>query len=392
MSFVESAQQFIKKVNEANENDIKEEFDNIKNFKGIENFRPTAENCRFYHANQSRNRFKNIFCLDESRVKLQSYNSCGGTDANPTVATDEQDKNDRKACQKETQTSDYVHANFVPGLDNNYIYNERQYIATQGPNQQTTDDIWKLALQNKVSSIVMLCGLFKEGQHPNFRCASYFPGSEHENQPLYIQCGSSTIKVEYLQVLLKNLSCEIARYRVSLFDRNSDSNEVKQTLLINHCWFKSWSNLNRIYPKTFKEFILDVNKFDGNLRRLRFMTESADAEAALQDNGGNDQTAKVAGKTLNHPIMVHCAAGAARTSSYIHLDQCMKIIALEKGGRNDTLLTCPLPKFDDNMVYEMAVHLRKARAHSIDFMNIYRFLYEFLKRFLLEDVLDMESS
>ena len=321
---------------------------------------------------------------------MQSYNSCGGTDENSTVGTDEQDKNDQKKKEKHAkQNSDYVHANFVSGLDHNSIYNERQYIATQGPNQQTTDDIWKLALQNKVSSIVMLCGLFEKGQSPNFRCASYFPGSELENQPLYIRCESSTIKVEYLQVLLKNQSYEISRYRVSLVE--NDSSEIRQILLINHCWLKSWSNFNidlidRNFRRTLKEFILDVNKFNkSSIWRLSLMSENVD-----QENSGSDQNAAVVGKTHTHPILVHCAAGAARTSSYIHLDQCMKIIDLETGGIDDKLLACPLPNFDDNMVYEMAVHLRKARAHSIDSMSIYRFLYEFLEQFLWEDVLDVE--
>uniref|UniRef100_A0A914YCV0 Tyrosine-protein phosphatase domain-containing protein n=1 Tax=Panagrolaimus superbus TaxID=310955 RepID=A0A914YCV0_9BILA len=74
--------------------------------------------------NTLRNRYKDVVCLDSSRVVL-----------NLNVPPD----------------SDYIHANNIKieGLD-------RSYIATQGPLETTISDFWRLVHQESATSIVML--------------------------------------------------------------------------------------------------------------------------------------------------------------------------------------------------------------------------------------------
>uniref|UniRef100_A0A914Q3M4 Tyrosine-protein phosphatase domain-containing protein n=1 Tax=Panagrolaimus davidi TaxID=227884 RepID=A0A914Q3M4_9BILA len=93
--------------------------------------------------NALRNRYKDVVCLDSSRVIL---------DLNVPPE------------------SDYIHANNVKleGLD-------RSYIATQGPLESTISDFWRLVHQESVTSIVMLCKCIEDGKN---KCSQYFPAAD----------------------------------------------------------------------------------------------------------------------------------------------------------------------------------------------------------------------
>uniref|UniRef100_A0A7E4VZX7 Tyrosine-protein phosphatase domain-containing protein n=1 Tax=Panagrellus redivivus TaxID=6233 RepID=A0A7E4VZX7_PANRE len=113
---------------------IRKEFAELKTY--------TAPEFKFeqFTANAARNRYKDVVCLDATRVVL-----------NLNVPPE----------------TDYIHANNVkmPGL-------ERQYIATQGPLESTIPDFWRLVHQESASSVVMLCKCIEDGKN---KCAAYFP-------------------------------------------------------------------------------------------------------------------------------------------------------------------------------------------------------------------------
>uniref|UniRef100_A0A914ZAP5 Protein tyrosine phosphatase n=1 Tax=Panagrolaimus superbus TaxID=310955 RepID=A0A914ZAP5_9BILA len=95
----------------------------------------------FSNANNiPKNRYKDVVCLDGSRVVL-----------NLNVPPE----------------SDYIHANLIKleGLD-------RSYIATQGPLEGTIPDFWRLVHQESATSVVMLCKCIEDGKN---KCAQYFP-------------------------------------------------------------------------------------------------------------------------------------------------------------------------------------------------------------------------
>lgn len=74
--------------------------------------------------NQSKNRYLNIPCFDDSRVKLE-----GGDD----------------------DVENYIHANYVPGA-----FNDKEYIYTQSPLPETVSDFWAMIWQQDCSNIVMV--------------------------------------------------------------------------------------------------------------------------------------------------------------------------------------------------------------------------------------------
>uniref|UniRef100_A0A1I7RUR6 Protein-tyrosine phosphatase n=1 Tax=Bursaphelenchus xylophilus TaxID=6326 RepID=A0A1I7RUR6_BURXY len=91
-------------------------------------------------ANKSKNRYRDVFCTDPTRVVL-TFN----------VPPD----------------GDYIHANTVV-IDGA----ERNYIAAQGPTDATVADFWRMVYQLNVGTIVMLCKVVEDNKA---KCAQYFP-------------------------------------------------------------------------------------------------------------------------------------------------------------------------------------------------------------------------
>nr|DBA28710.1 TPA: hypothetical protein GDO54_009017 [Pyxicephalus adspersus] len=91
--------------------------------------------------NQSKNRYSDVLCLDQSRVKLG------------LIGTDE--------------TTDYINASFMDG------YKRRNaYVATQGPLPKTFDDFWRMVWEQKVLIIVMTTRVIERGR---IKCGQYWP-------------------------------------------------------------------------------------------------------------------------------------------------------------------------------------------------------------------------
>uniref|UniRef100_A0A0N5CG60 Tyrosine-protein phosphatase domain-containing protein n=1 Tax=Strongyloides papillosus TaxID=174720 RepID=A0A0N5CG60_STREA len=87
--------------------------------------------------NRQRNRYRDILCLENGRVKLKDA------------------------------PNDYIHANYVktPRSD-------KAFICTQGPTDKSCGDFWKMCLQEEVEYIIMLCQFEENGIK---KCAKYYP-------------------------------------------------------------------------------------------------------------------------------------------------------------------------------------------------------------------------
>ncbi|KAK0406999.1 hypothetical protein QR680_018938 [Steinernema hermaphroditum] len=113
---------------------LKKEFADIKGYAS-----PTMEinACR---ANETRNRYKDVVCLDSSRVTLTLNVPPEG---------------------------DYIHANWVKleGCD-------KTFIAAQGPLDTTISDFWRMVHQEGVTTILMLCRTEESGK---VKCSQYWP-------------------------------------------------------------------------------------------------------------------------------------------------------------------------------------------------------------------------
>uniref|UniRef100_A0A673C841 protein-tyrosine-phosphatase n=1 Tax=Sphaeramia orbicularis TaxID=375764 RepID=A0A673C841_9TELE len=77
-------------------------------------------------SNQIKNRYSDVLCLDQSRVRL-----C-------------------QLCDDEDETSDYINASFMDGYKRS-----NAYIATQGPLPKTFVDFWRMVWEQMVLIIVM---------------------------------------------------------------------------------------------------------------------------------------------------------------------------------------------------------------------------------------------
>ncbi|CAI8029222.1 Receptor-type tyrosine-protein phosphatase epsilon [Geodia barretti] len=91
--------------------------------------------------NIPKNKFKNIYPFDESRVCLTNIPGKHG--------------------------SDYINASFIDGYRK-----KKQYIAAQGPLKETVEDFWRMVCQYKVEAVVMLTRCVEMGKQ---KCLQYWP-------------------------------------------------------------------------------------------------------------------------------------------------------------------------------------------------------------------------
>ncbi|GMT28255.1 hypothetical protein PFISCL1PPCAC_19552, partial [Pristionchus fissidentatus] len=117
----------------------------LDEFETIKGYNLTPFDITTHEANPTKNRYKDIFCVEPSRVKL--------TDG---------------------KEGDYVHANHVKGAP--FI---NQFVTTQGPIEATVNDFWRLVVQENVGYIFMLCSIIELGKK---KCEVYYPETEGETK------------------------------------------------------------------------------------------------------------------------------------------------------------------------------------------------------------------
>uniref|UniRef100_A0A915C1X9 Uncharacterized protein n=1 Tax=Parascaris univalens TaxID=6257 RepID=A0A915C1X9_PARUN len=133
---------------------------------------PSADSYQHFTDNQpfGRNRYKDIFCLDDSRIVLHDH----------------------------PKGNDYIHANYVstPLMPN-------RFICTQAPKEETVYDFWLMVVQERVEVIVMLGDFIEKGKQ---KCAFYLPRKESEilaTNDVIIRCDSVTRLSEFNQLMLR---------------------------------------------------------------------------------------------------------------------------------------------------------------------------------------------
>ncbi|VDN04956.1 unnamed protein product [Thelazia callipaeda] len=145
---------------------------------GIEGLRKEFANLKgfippnFHHnqclANFNRNRYKDVVCLDSTRVVL---------------------------TLNVPPETDYIHANWIKlwGVDH-------VFIATQGPLESTVGDFWRMIYQEEAKTILMLAKTVEDNKQ---KCVQYWPekdGSRRKHGCMYV----SNKKVEKDDKFTKN--------------------------------------------------------------------------------------------------------------------------------------------------------------------------------------------
>ncbi|GAA6083455.1 protein tyrosine phosphatase receptor type Eb isoform X1, partial [Tachysurus ichikawai] len=207
--------------------------------------------------------------------------------------------------------TDYINASFIDG------YRQKDYfIATQGPLGHTVQDFWRMVWEWKCHSIVMLTELKEREQE---KCVRYWPADCN------ISFGDYNVE----------LKRETLYETFSLRDLLLTFAQEKQPRLVRHFHFHGWPEIG--IPSDGKGMI--------------------DLIAAVQ---------KQQQQSGNHPIVVHCSAGAGRTGTFIALSNILERVKAE--GLLD--------------VFQTVKSLRTQRPHMVQTVEQYDFCYKVVQDFV----------
>ncbi|XP_038068060.1 receptor-type tyrosine-protein phosphatase mu-like [Patiria miniata] len=196
--------------------------------------------------NRKKNRYVNVIAYDHSRVVLQPL------EGDPH--------------------SDYINACYIDGY-----HQENKYIASQGPNQESIKDIWRMVWQLGIDKIVMLTNPVENGKR---KCLQYWA----DTGPTTIS--GIVVNTDKEEVFL---DYTIRDFRIREVGR-------KDTRLVKQFHYTTWPDMKPPeYPAPLLNFMRVVN--------------------AHQNPG---QT------------VIHCSAGVGRTGTYIALEAMMEQMAQER--------------------------------------------------------------
>ncbi|OPJ71306.1 receptor-type tyrosine-protein phosphatase alpha isoform C [Patagioenas fasciata monilis] len=238
------------------------------------------------------------------------------------------------------ENTDYVNASFIDG------YRQKDsYIASQGPLQHTIEDFWRMIWEWKSCSIVMLTELEERGQPPapgedsfhsspwekyriftlspvllsQEKCAQYWPSDGS------VSYGDITVELK------KEEECESYTVR-DLLVTNTRENKSRQ---IRQFHFHGWPEVG--IPGDGKGMINII----------------AAVQKQQQQSG-------------NHPITVHCSAGAGRTGTFCALSTVLERVKAE--GILD--------------VFQTVKSLRLQRPHMVQTLEQYEFCYKVVQEYI----------
>ncbi|KAM7340406.1 hypothetical protein ACRRTK_001021 [Alexandromys fortis] len=172
--------------------------------------------------------------------------------------------------------SDYINANFMPGLGSS-----KEFIATQGPLPHTVGDFWRLVWEQKSHTVVMLTNCMESGR---VKCEHYWP---LDAQP----CTHGQLQV--------TLMSEEVKENWTVRDLQLFHMGEQQTHSVRQFHFLAWPDHGVPYSP---DPLLDFQKV---LRE--WVDQSMD--------GG--------------PPIVHCSAGVGRTGTLIALDVLLRQLECE---------------------------------------------------------------
>uniref|UniRef100_A0A7E4VBU4 Protein-tyrosine-phosphatase n=1 Tax=Panagrellus redivivus TaxID=6233 RepID=A0A7E4VBU4_PANRE len=153
-----------------------------------------------YTANENKNRYGDVLCMDETRVVLKGRRP----------------------------DNDYIHASWlvcpVPG--------SQKYICAQGPLDDTVVDFWQMVFQERVPVIVMLCGIIENGYE---KCAQYWPPAVGDT----VRHGKFLIKNERSE-LTEMESIRITTLTVENLDFRKAHDRAEADLTVSHYHWGDW--------------------------------------------------------------------------------------------------------------------------------------------------------
>uniref|UniRef100_UPI00398EAA5C receptor-type tyrosine-protein phosphatase H n=1 Tax=Pristiophorus japonicus TaxID=55135 RepID=UPI00398EAA5C len=190
--------------------------------------------------NKRKNRYTNVLPYDVSRVKLSP--------------------------QPESNTSDYINANYMPGYKS-----DREFIAAQGPLPDTVTDFWRMVWEQESAVIVMLTNCVELNR---VKCEIYWPldDSPHTYGDITVTITSTVVFPEW-----------------TLRDFRIKGAGHSETRSVSHFHFTAWPDHG--VPETTEKLI--------------------EFRCLIREHLNRNPVG---------PPVVHCSAGVGRTGTLIALD------------------------------------------------------------------------
>ncbi|XP_042241969.1 uncharacterized protein LOC121879407 [Homarus americanus] len=252
-------------------------------------------------SNKVKNRYINILPFDESRVALKEYRSI--------------------PC------SDYINASYIHGYNKS-----REFIACQGPTDDTIEDFWRMVWEKNVHIIVMVTQCVEKNTR---KCAKYWPDKEEEK--------GLVLRQAMLRVtMLHQASNQGEGYIIRKFKLSRIPNYSSR--IVQHFHFVSWPDMG--CPDTPNHLINLV-----------------------------EAVRKAVPSSSSH-VLVHCSAGVGRTGTFIGLNNMIDEIAEEDSV--DVFHT----------VYKMRMH----RTNMVQTEAQYAFLYKCVLKYYNNKIGETETE
>ncbi|XP_016528027.1 receptor-type tyrosine-protein phosphatase alpha isoform X1 [Poecilia formosa] len=217
------------------------------------------------------------------------------------------------------ENTDYVNASFIDG------YRQKDaYIASQGPLTHTIEDFWRMIWEWRSCSIVMLTELEERGQD---KCAQYWPSDgavSHGDIIIELKREEENESYTVRDLLVTNSR--------SVFVNHIQENKAR---LVRQFHFHGWPEVG--IPADGKGMINII----------------AAVQKQQQQSG-------------NHPITVHCSAGAGRTGTFCALSTVLERVKAE--GILD--------------VFQTVKSLRLQRPHMVQTLEQYEFCYKVVQEYI----------
>ncbi|EMG49191.1 hypothetical protein G210_0098 [Candida maltosa Xu316] len=246
----------------------------------------------------SKNRYKDIFLYDHSRMHLGAGNR--------------------------DDISNYINASMVDPPPEFGGCPSKNYIATQGPLEETVGDFFKMVLKYNVSLIISLTDSIENGVR---KCAPFWSSG------LY-NCNGESIKISVIHEAKVDDAIVVRNIVVKM---NDITKTIHQIHLLN------WMDHSVIESKSLLKLV--------KLKQDYLKTTTTDNPGAT---------------------LVHCSAGCGRTGTFMVIDTIINYLQSAKQLNHDP-------------IFEIVNHFRKARISMVQTLQQYYLVYDTILYYLLNN-------
>lgn len=270
-----------------------------------------------------KNRYKDIFLYEHSRVKL-----------NDSVKEDS-----KELEEEERDTEDYINASYLnpiqtveglTGLTPKFL-KHLKYIATQGPMEETMGDFWKVIINLQIPIIISLTDEIENGV---MKCSPFWKSGVYKSNK-----SSITLRLQNSKTVNDYLIMRSFDMTMTDGYNSAVHHKVLQLQLL------SWPDMGTVLTPVdiiqliqLKSYLLDHLKL---------------------------------GENCEYPTAIHCSAGCGRTGTLCTIDTIINIL---KNNHSTELLYDP--------VYNIVNNFRKQRISMVQNLRQYFLIYEVLLHYL----------